>query len=459
MKFASLTILLVVTLFTLSCGGSNTAVSSTVETGSKYKLDDFLRQLEADNKAMLGVVIYNNGNPEYENYTGFSSVEDGIKNSSLTKFRIGSVTKMFTATLIFQLIEEGKLTLDTKLAEFFPQVQNSDKITISELLGFRSGIHDFTVDPEFQQYMFSKKSREEMLQLMASLKPDFQPDEKSAYSNTNYVLLGYIVEEVTHSTYQQELETRITKKLNLFNTYYGDKINTSNNEAASYWFQWGKWDLQPESDMSIPGGAGALISSPHDMAVFITALFNNQLISENSLKQMQDIKDGYGKGLMQLPFYSKLAYANTGLIDAFQASLSYFPVEKVAVAVTANGINYNFNDIMIGILSFYFGSSYPLPDFKVQPIQLDTEELKKYEGVFASEQIPLKLTLKVDNGQLFAQPTGQKAVPLTPFSKTRFKFEKAGVTLLFDQDEQGNIQYNSFTYLQGGRAFFFKLEK
>ncbi len=312
---------------------------------NKNKLDDYFLQLDKNNKAMCGVVILKDGKLVYENYIGFSSVDEKIRNSSLTKFRIGSITKVFSATIIFQLIEEGRLTLETKLSEFYPNIPNSKQITISDMLSHRSGIHNFTDDKEYSQYMTSKKSKEEMVELIANLKPDFQPNEKSAYSNSNYVLLGYIIEEITKSTYQQEIETRISDKVNLASTYYGNNIDTKVNEAASYRFQQEKWSMQPETNMSIPHGAGAIVSTPNDLTVFITALFNNKLISENSLNQMKEIKEGYGKGLIRFPFGSKIAYGYNGGIDGFISNLAYFQNESVAVSVKANGMYYNFNDI------------------------------------------------------------------------------------------------------------------
>lgn len=423
---------------------------------NKSKLDDYLHQLEINNKAMCGVVITKEGKVEYQNYIGFSSVEDKIRNNHLTKFRIGSITKMFKATIIFQLIEEGKLTLDTKLSKFYPQIPNSQEITIADMLGHRSGIHNFTNDKEYKQYMTTKKSKKEMVELIAKLKPDFKPNEKTSYSNSNYVLLGYIIEEITNSTYQNELESRISAELNFSNTFYGNKINIKNSEAASYKFQHTTWDLQPETDMSIPHGAGAIVSTPYELTFFINALFNIRLISENSLNQMKEIKEGLGKGLIRFPFGDKSAYGYNGGIDGFISNLAYFPKEKVALAVTANGMNYNFNDILIGILSIYFNVPFEIPDLTAKAINLDSEELKNYEGEFSSKQLPLKITLKVEKGQFYSQATGQSPFPLTPFSKTEFRFDPAGIIIEFVKDDEGNIQYNSFILNQGGRKFTYE---
>ena len=423
------------------------------DDSGKSKLDEYFHQLEKNNKAMCGVVIAKDGKVEYENYIGFSSVKDTIRNGSVTKFRIGSITKMFTATIIFQLIEEGRVTQETKLSEFYPQIPNSKDISIADLLSHRSGIHSFTSEEEYLQYMTSKKTKDEMLKMISGYKPDFKPGEKNAYSNSNYVLLGYIIEKVTNTTYRQELNTRISSRINLANTFYGKKIDTEKNEAASYKFQEGKWQLQPETDLSIPHGAGAIVSTPNELAAFITALFNHKLLSENSLKQMAKINDGFGKGLIRFPFGNKFAYGHDGGIDGFVSNLAYFPDEKIAIAVIANGVDYNFNNILIGILSIYFNIPFEIPDFTVKAIQLDKEVLKKYAGEFSSKALPLIITLKVESGELFAQASGQSAFPLTPFSQTEFRFEQAGIVVEFTKDDKGKIQYNSFILNQAGKKY------
>ncbi len=424
----------------------------------KNKLDNYFSQLEKNNKAMCRVAITKDGKLIYENYIGFSSVESKIQNSELTKFRIGSITKVFTAVMIFQLIEEGKLSLKTKLSEFYPQIPNSKKITISDMLSHQSGIYNFTDNEAYQQYMTSKKTKEEMVKMISILKSDFKPGSKTEYSNSNYVLLGYIIEKITNSTYQQELKKRITSKLNLTNTYYGGKIETQANEAASYKFEDGKWVLQPETDMSIPHGAGAIVSTPKDLTAFITALFNGKLISLISLKDMKEIKGGLGKGAIQFTFGSRIAYGYNGGIDGFNSSLGFFRDENLAISLLSNGLNYNMNSIAIAVLSIYFGESYDIPDFTEKAVKLDAEELKNYEGIFSSKKIPLKITLKVEGDQLFGQATGQEAFPLTSFSKTEFKFDLAGVIIEFTKDNDGEIEYDSFILKQHGREFPYKKE-
>src|SRR5699024_7991717 len=152
--------------------------------------------------------------------------------------------------------------------------------------------------------------------------------------------------------------------LNLRHTYYGGPIHPSRNEAESFRYVDKKWKKLPETDMSIPGGAGSIVSTPHDLIHFIRALFHGKVVSDSSLQQMMHIQNSIGMGLMAIPFYDLQALGHGGSIDGFQSMLGYFPEKDVAFAFTGNGINYNANDMYIGLLSIYFGRSFELPSFE-----------------------------------------------------------------------------------------------
>ncbi|HTF31105.1 MAG TPA: serine hydrolase domain-containing protein, partial [Flavitalea sp.] len=190
------------------------------QTFNKAKLDSFFVALNTKEQSMGSIAISANGVLVYQNAIGYSQVNKGLKTPATieTKYRIGSISKMFTATMIFQLIDEGKLSFDTPLASYFPQLPNAGKITIREMLDHRSGLHNFTSDSLYATYMGSPKSEAEMTAIFAGQKSDFEPDAKAEYSNTNFVLLGYIIEKLTGKTYAEELEKRVTSKIGLTQT-------------------------------------------------------------------------------------------------------------------------------------------------------------------------------------------------------------------------------------------------
>ena len=414
------------------------------------KLDSFFDTLDANNKAMLSVAISKNNKLLYQRTIGYASVADGIKATVATRYRIGSISKTFTATMIFQLIDEGKLSLKTTLDKYYPTVANSSKITIGNLLNHRSGIHSFTNDAAYLEYMTKPKTSEEMLAIISAAKPDFQPDTKTEYSNSNYVLLGYIIEKITGVSYSANLKTRITSKLNLNATYYGGKTDTGKQESHSYKMSQ-KWELQPETDLSIPGGAGSLISTPTELTIFMTALLQGKLTSANSLEQMKTIQDDLGMGLFKVPYNSQSGYGHNGSIDGFVASAYYFPTREYAVAICSNGIAYPLNDVLIALLSTCYNNPVAIPSFK--SITLKPEELEKYVGLYSSKDIPLKMTVTKTDNILTAQATGQGAFPLTPTDKDKFVFDQAGIVMDFNPKE------GTFRLKQGSGNYLFSKEK
>ncbi len=422
----------------------------------KAKLDKYFEQLEKHDKVMCSVAVLQDGKVVFSKAIGYASVENKIESSGKTKYRIGSVTKMFTSSMIFQLIEEDKLSLETKLSEYFPKVPNSEKITISDLLYHRSGIFNITNDEKYLNYHTSSKTKKEMLEIISYYESAFEPDSKTEYSNSNYVLLAYIIEKITGLSYAENLKQRITDKLNLTSTYYGGKIGESGNEAFSYSYANG-WKKSFETDLSIPHGAGAIVSNPAELVTFIYSLFSGKVISENSLAQMTEIKDGLGRGIFSFPFYDKQAFGHNGAIDHFVSTLGYLKNDNTAFVILANGSNYTLNDVVIGLLSIYFNMEYEIPDFSKKAIDISEEVLKNFVGYYKSDALPLDIEIKIQEGKLFGQATGQSAFPLTPFDDNEFRFDQAGIVIEFSKSGD-KINYKSFTLKQGGGNFPFERE-
>jgi CubicO group peptidase (beta-lactamase class C family) len=290
---------------------------------------------------------------------------------------------------------------------------------------------------------------------MAATKPDFEPGAKFAYSNSGYIVLGYIVEKLTKQPYAQALQKRVAAKAGLQNTYYGGKIDPRKQEAFSYKASGsGNWEPDTETDMSIPGGAGAVVSTPTDLDRFLEALFGGRLVSAASLAAMQTFQDkeSFGRGLMRIPFHDKQSFGHGGSIDGFQAMASYFPGDKLAVTLSTNARNYSLNDALIGVLSICFNQPYKIPDFAAPAFVPATADLDRYAGTYASPSLPLKITFTKQGTTLLSQATGQSAFVLEPVSQGVFKFDPAGIRAEFDAAKP------MFTLKQGGYTFVFKKE-
>jgi CubicO group peptidase (beta-lactamase class C family) len=428
-----------------------TFTAAHAQTPDKSKLDQFLNRLTEKKKAMGSLTVRKDSNIFYSRAIGNSQINSNEKKpvSETSRFRIGSITKMFTAAMIFQLVEENKLKLSDTLDKFFPQIPNAQKITLAQMLGHRSGIFNVTENPDFRSFKTQSKTRDEMVATIAKAKPAFEPGEKAQYSNSNYVLLGYIVEKAGGRAYEDALKQRITSKIGLRDTYLGTGYSdASKNEGLSYNFI-GDWKQESETHLSIPGGAGAIISTPNDLTKFIQALFDGKIVSKESLEQMKP-KDEFGLGINAYPMGGKTFYGHGGGIDGFRSLLVYLPEEKLSLAYTSNGVNYPLNNIVSGVLDIYWNKPFGIPTFET--VAVSPELLDKYVGVYSSPGAPFKLTITRDNSTLVAQPTGQPAFPLEAIAQDKFKLESRGVVLEFDAAK------TQLTFKRGERNVLFTKE-
>ncbi len=425
------------------------SITTFGQTIDKAKLDSYFDTLESANKFMGSVALSQNGKVIYTKAIGYSDVESNKKANTESCYKIGSISKTFTAVLVFKSIEQNKLSLSQTIDKFFPQIKNANKITVSHLLHHRSGIHNFTNDANYSSYAENPISEKDLLDIIIKAGSDFKPDSKADYSNSNYVLLSFILERIHKKTYAELLGEYIIKPLDLKRTSIGQKINLNNNDCNSYVFE-GAWIKGIETDPSVPLGAGAIVSTPTDLIAFSNALFHGKLINAKSLELMKEAQDGYGAGLFESPFYDKKSYGHTGGIDGFSSNFSYIADGDVSMAIISNGNNYSINKISIALLSAVYGMDYSIPSFTV--IEVSDEILKQYVGVYSSSNFPLKVTVSIENNVLKAQATGQSSFPLEASAKDEFKFNLAGIVLQFDTTK------HTMLLKQGGDEFLLTRE-
>ena len=202
--------------------------------------------------------------------------------------------------------------------------------------------------------------------------------------------------------------------------------------------------------MSIPMGAGAIVSNPTDLTIFIEQLFAGKIISEKSLTLMRTMNEKFGLGVFEFTYLDKKGYGHTGGIDGFQSVVNYFPEEKLAIAIVSNGTIYPNRSILLCAESSYFNKQFEMPTF--ENVEINSEILNSYVGQYASQQIPLKIVITKKENKLFAQATGQSAFPLEASNSNSFKFEQAGIVLEF------NSLKNEMILKQGGKEFIFTKE-
>jgi D-alanyl-D-alanine carboxypeptidase len=340
--------------FILFIAASAIMQAQTIQT----RLDSLFDALSASHRAMGSISISQGGRVIYSRATGYSAIDATAKVPATTdtKYRIASITKMFTAAMIFQLIQEGEIETSTTLDEYFPKLPGAKNITIGMMLSHRSGIHNILDDPDWGSWKDKAKTQSEMLAMIGKYPLDFTPGSKASYSNSNYILLGYIIEQICDKPYKEAVNERIISKIGLKNTYCGAKTDISKGECYSYAYS-NDWTKQVEADMSILGGAGSILSTPADLNTFIVALYSNKIVKSSSLEQMLDITDGYGMGIIPFPLGQRTGYGHNGGIDGFSSLLEYFPDDDLAISYCSNGITGTAGDVVNAALTIVFDST------------------------------------------------------------------------------------------------------
>jgi D-alanyl-D-alanine carboxypeptidase len=454
LRFASAAALL---LFLLVAGAAPAATASELAA----RLDPFFDALESNGRMHGSVAVMKDGQLLYRRAVGMRAQANGspVAADADTTYRVGSITKVFTAVMIYQLIEEKKLALDTPLSKFFPSIPNAAQITIAHLLSHSSGVGNYPsaeviADPK--SWLYQPQTKEQMLARFAALKPDYAPGEKSTYSNTNFVLLGYIVEAVTRSTYAAQLDRRINRKLGLKRTRYG---GMSASDACSFTFDDSKWTEQGSEHLSVPAGAGGIVSTPVELAKFITAVFDHRLLKPQSVTEMitpfsKDLP-GSEKGIVvfKLTDRNRTAYQHLGGIDAFNNSLTYIPDEKLAIAITFNGQNYPMRPVLYAIIDAAAGRPVTVPSFDA--ITLPAETLARYEGVYAMPG--MKITVRRAGDQLTAQATDQDPFPIHAINETTFSHPPSGILIELRKVGDGE-EFSQLVLFQGRSQMRFTRE-
>ncbi len=415
------------------------------QTLNKEKLDQYINTLEANDKLMANTLVLQNGKSVYARNAGFSNIGTQTKADANTMYRIGSISKTITATLILKAVEEGKLSFSQSIKTFFPSVVNADKIKIADLLNHHSGIHNFT-GGNYMTWNTKPINRHDLIDTIAKGGSDFAPGTKASYSNSNYVLLSFILEDIYHQPYGTILNNTIIEPLRLKHFMFGDKMIAQKNKAISYNFEAG-WNAVPTTDISIPMGAGGILSNAEDLATVMAAIFHGKIISKQMLDSMKHQTDGYGFGLFEKNVLGKTAYTHDGAIDGFFSFFYYFPQEETMYVLLSNAENYSLDEVNNSILSVVFNKDFTLPVFTKYTVTVAA--LDQYKGTYTSETNPLVIEIWSKNNFLLAQPHGQRIYTMEPVDKDKFFHEKTKVALEFIPSENKMILH------QGSQTIMF----
>lgn len=389
------------------------------------------------------VLVARDGKILFQNGYGLADIAHHVPVTAETKFRIGSISKQFTAAAVLKLQEQGELSVEDKLSKYFPDFPRGGEVKLRHLLTHTSGMHNYTAKPDFMEKVTNAITADALIKWFENDKFDFDPGQKWSYCNSGFFLLGCIVEKVSGQSYEDFLRKAFFEPLGMKNTGVHHSDQALQHVALGY-------DGGPKRainwDMSWAGGAGALYSTVGDLYRWNEAVFHGKVLSERSLAaaftpvktaetKEYDPTEGYGYGWAIGKLRGARQISHGGGLNGFQSHLLRIPVKNFTVVVLENGAP---NAL-----------PQPLADFATE-ICLGTElEARPRSVKLAPGALDLVvgrydygaavLTLEREGDRLFAQLGTQQRFEIFPKSETQFFWKVADAQVDFLKGPDGKI--------------------
>jgi CubicO group peptidase (beta-lactamase class C family) len=401
--------------------GNKPAAEYSLGTDRIARMEQIIDSFANAKQFMGHVLVAEDGRAVLDKSYGFANVEWQVPNTAESKFRLGSITKQFTAASILLLEQQGKLSTDDLLKKYMPDAPAAwDKITIYHLLTHTSGIPSFTGFSDYQANEVKPYTPEQLVAWFKDKPLEFQPGTDWRYSNSGYVLLGYLIERISGRSYAQFVRENIFDPLGMKDTGYDSFTKIIPHRATGYINGPSGLENARYIDMSIPLSAGALYSTARDLLKWEQALFGGKLLNATELKKMTTpFKHDYACGLM-IPKgpggHSMITHG--GGIEGFNTALAYYPDNKLTVIALGN-LNGSAPDEIASKLGMTAYGEKVVLAAERKEIAVDPAVLAEYVGTYKlAPNFDLVITL--EGAQLKAQATGQPKFPLFAESPTKF---------------------------------------
>lgn len=397
------------------------------------------------------VLVARDGKPILSQGFGLANREWNIAARPDTVFRLGSLTKQFTAASIMQLAEAGKLSIDDPIGKYYAAAPAAwSKITLKHLLSHRSGIPSYTGLPDFfQTQSMTDRTPEQIIELTRDMPLEFEPGTKFSYDNTGYIILGHVIEKVSGETYAAYVRKHIFEPLGMMHTGYDDTRSVLPNRAAGYEVGDGVWTHAPYLAMTLPYAAGSLYSTTGDLLIWEEAFFADKVVSKASREAMTtDYGSNYGFGLGPRMLGTHRSIGHNGGINGFSTDMTRYPDDGLTVIVLSNLTSGGSSRIATELARLYLGVPAPPPPAPLTAVAVKPDVLDRYVGEYELAK-GFNITVKREGDRLTAQATGQGAFTLTSVSETDFRFQPAGIKMVFPE---GSGPAPSFELTQGGAA-------
>ncbi len=425
--------------------------------------DAVFKKVFKGNSPGASVLVAKDGKIIYQKGFGYADIGNKVPFTADTKSRIGSVTKQFTASAILKLQEEGKLSVNDKLSKFIPDFPRGDEVTIHHLLTHISGIQSYTGKSDFMEKVLGEVKPEELLKYFKNDPYNFNPGEKFLYNNSGYFLLSYIVAKVSGQSFDDYLKNTFFEPLGMKNTGIHNSRQILENEAYGYAYENGKFLKAINWDMSWASGAGALYSTVGDLFLWNEAVFNEKVLSEESLKsafthvklndgtEPKDLGGGYGYGWVIAEIRGLRVILHGGGLNGFNTDLTRYPDINATVVVLQNCIpnapGMGATELSSQIQEIFFWEQMkPQESVKVDKT-VSSDKYDDYAGRYDYGGAIMKI--RRDGDHLFAQLAGQPEYEIFPKSENEFFWKVVDAQVTFVRDEKGEVTH--VLHHQGGR--------
>jgi CubicO group peptidase (beta-lactamase class C family) len=399
-------------------------------------LGQYMQAQASVNNFSGAVLIMKQGKVLLREAYGLADREWNIPNTPETKFRIGSVTKQFTATCILLLAEQNKLSLDDKLSKYFQGYPKGDSVTIHMLLNHTSGIANYTDIVGFEHVASSSISKDSMIAFFKNRPYGFSPGTKWNYSNSGYFLLGCIIEKVSGQSYERYLQENVLGKLGMTNTGADRSDTVLSMRARGYSKKDNHYVNADFISMEWPFSAGVMYSTIDDLYKWDRSLYGTTILSAASKEKMfRPGMRNYGYGFIIDSAENHFRIWHNGGIPGFLTHFTRFVEDDLCVVVFSN--NESSADLIdAGLTSILFDIPIIIP-YKHKEVVIDPVLLSRYVGKYSAG---LTLEFIVKDGKLYRHRDGTKDVLLIPESNTKFFYgDGSDRQIEFEVDTTGKV--------------------
>ena len=408
------------------------------------KLNAYMEALQKNRNFHGSILVAKDDEILLDKGYGFADFNQNTTNKSQTRFAVGSVTKQFVSMAVMQLYEKGLIDIEDKVSKYLPDFPAGDSITIHNLLTHTSGLVNFTNLPEF--YLLDLENTDPMtvVDLIKDLPLEFQPGEKYSYCNTNYLLLGIIVEKVSGIPYEEYLQKNIFEPLNMKNTGILFGKNNEIYDATAYT---GYLEVIPVNDEILlrnAYGAGNIYSTVEDLYRWDRALETEQLVKKETLDKMftgyAAISETgyYGYGWIITDTGLGRMIWHDGATLGFTANIARFVDEDLTIIVLTNNQGYNTVELINNIVKIVYNIDYEMPEH-IEEIEItDPTIYDKYVGEYSLAPGMIITITRDDNG-IYAQLTGQEKFEIFPKSEKEYFYKIVDAQITFIENDKGEI--------------------